>query len=96
MPLKALHPLHKLAFFSASVFAYAVVYYMIVGYDDFYFRRDSTSHSPKNEAEKFLHLLFFSAVTQSTVGYGDTYPRTLIGKMVVMTQIFVPFVIITL
>ena len=92
MPARIPRPMHKLALFGGSVVAYAIMYYTLVGYDNFYFRRDSNSNYPTSEWEKFFHLLFFSAVTQSTVGYGDTYPRTIMGKILVMTQIFVPFI----
>lgn len=45
--------------------------------------------SNKDSDHSFLHYLYFSAVTQSLLGYGDTIPRTALGKIIIMTQVLI-------
>jgi len=37
----------------------------------------------------YLHFLYYSTVTQSLLGYGDTTPITSLGKIVVILQVLI-------
>jgi len=44
--------------------------------------------------QKFLDRLYLSAVTGTTVGYGDIYPRTNMCRMIVMLQLILSISIV--
>lgn len=69
---------------------FAVIYY--ITYDNYTFKN---SHPIKNKQEKFINSIYYSVVTQFTVGYGSIYPQTNIGKIICMIHIFISFYVST-
>ena len=80
----------KIGVYGLSVLAYGILYYAIIGPENFHF----SSKLNTSDTANLYDLVYFSAITQSTVGYGDVYPRTAAGKFFVMTQLLVPFLVI--
>jgi len=82
----------KISFYVASIIVYGLIYYTIVGYHNFHY--SDKLHRQPSETEKLFRLVYFSAITQSTVGYGDIFPNTRLGKVIVMSQLLVPFFVV--
>lgn len=82
----------KISFYALSILVYGLLYYTFIGADNFHF--SGRSVKDKTESEKLYDLVYFSAITQSTVGYGDVYPTSPAGKFLVMTQLLVPFLVV--
>ena len=71
-----------------SIILFAIIYYVID-----LLTEEKQFNSEKNQ--NFIwNKIYFSLVTQSTVGYGDIYPITLLAKVFVSIQIFVTMVLI--
>ena len=71
--------------FIISVIIFAVVYYILGKYD-------GTSFNKKRELS-IIEAIYFSFVTQSTIGYGDFSPNTHIAKIVVIIHILVTYIL---
>ena len=69
-----------------SIVVFAMIYYFIDVFTD-----EKQFNTDKRE-NRFWDKLYFSLVTQSTVGYGDIYPVTALTKLFVSLQIFVTMV----
>jgi hypothetical protein len=80
----------RLLYFIISTLFYPFIYYFFCNYDDFYFR-----HPPSNNQLPFLDLIYFSVITQSTIGFGDITPKSNKGKCIVILQVLTSFIIIT-
>ena len=70
------------------VFCFAIIYYIleiIIGnqfFEDGKIKKDLT----------FLNCLYFSMITQSTIGYGDLSPAPSYSKIIVFLQAFTTLV----
>ena len=53
---------------------------------------DGTSFNKKRELS-IIEAIYFSFVTQSTIGYGDFSPNTHIAKIVVIIHILVTYIL---
>ena len=73
------------------LFVFALIYYFMFIYNniDHFF-------IPENESHSFVNALYFSLVTQSTLGYGDIYPISNVSKIVVMVHVFIMLIILML
>lgn len=84
----------KVSLFCMSVLVFGLLYYKVVGYDNF--TSDLRRTTSPDEFTKLFDLIYFSAITQSTVGLGDVAPRTRIGQLLVIVQVVTTLVIASL
>lgn len=66
---------------------FACVYYALANADDRHFRNNTHSTLP-NPPIGAIDAIYFSLVTQSTVGYGSIVPSSSLAKAVVSLQVF--------
>lgn len=72
---------------SLCVVAFALVYYILAIADEQHFR--NRSHTALSNAPiGFIDAIYFSLVTQSTVGYGSIVPSSTLAKTIVSMQVF--------
>ena len=72
---------HKFIIYISLLFVFSYIYYLL--------DKDSILFEGKgNEGNltTYLDCLHFSIITQSTVGYGQSYPNTDLSKMIVNIQ----------
>tara|TARA_Y100000816_G_C25934307_1_gene487269 strand:- start:423 stop:698 length:276 start_codon:yes stop_codon:yes gene_type:complete len=86
--------LMKVCLFCVSVLAFGILYYKVIGYDNF--TSDLRRTTTPDEATKLFDLIYFSAITQSTVGLGDVAPRTRTGQLLVIVQVIATLIIASL
>lgn len=87
--------LHKLLLFCLSIFIYSLIYCFLFNKGDFNY---NTNYKKKyiSISDKFLEMLYFSSITQSTVGFGDISPKTRKAKIIVVVQILTSFILLSL
>ena len=73
---------YKLYFLVLIVFS--LIYWLLGTSENFKF--DTISNNNSNSLT-FLNSLYFSFITQSTIGYGDILPTSSLAKILVMCQI---------
>ena len=86
--------LFKVTLFLCAVTIFGFLYYSVVGYSNFTSNLRRTS--PPDEVTKLFDLIYFSAITQSTVGLGDVAPRTRLGQLLVVVQVVTTLIIASL
>lgn len=69
------------------VVGFAVVYYLLATHDDSHFRNNTHTIHP-NPPIGVVDAIYFSLVTQSTVGYGSIVPSSTLAKTIVSLQVF--------
>ena len=79
---KGLRPHQLTVAFAVLIVLFAIVYWIIDAQDE------TTNFSGVSNKNCFLEKLWFSTVTQSTVGYGDIYPKTMKTRLLAGIQIF--------
>lgn len=84
---------HKLTLFCISIFIYTLIYSFLFNKDDFNYNTTSKNISLN---DTFLEMLYFSSITQSTVGFGDISPKTRKAKVIVVIQILTSFILLSL
>ena len=65
----------------------AVVYYVLATHDDSHLRNNTHTIQP-NPPIGIIDAIYFSLVTQSTVGYGSIVPSSALAKTIVSLQVF--------
>jgi hypothetical protein len=58
-------------------------------------RRLASIETSTPEVWEFSDFLYFSVITQTTVGYGDVLPNSTIVRMLVISQIMIGLIIVT-
>ena len=92
--------MYIILFLIISIVFYSLLYYLCCVSKDFYYRKknllpiqnDETSYSTIS----YFDLLYFSIITQTTVGYGDIIPYSRKSKTLVVLQILTSLVILEL
>ena len=83
-----------------AVFSLAVAYILITALIIFNIETDSNDHkTPKTSSQKvetFFDAVYLSAVSLTTVGYGDIYPNSNWGKFFAMLSSFLGIAIVAL
>ena len=75
--------------FILSVIIFSVIYYVLS-------KIDKTSFTINHEFSReisIMEAIYFSFVTQSTIGYGDFSPNTIIAKFVVILHILATYIL---
>ena len=80
--------------FCTSILIYSFIYYFLCSSDDFYSKRN-VDNKKTNDYNRLLEILYFSAITQSTVGFGDISPNSQLARFIVVLQILTSFIIIS-
>ena len=75
--------------FSVSVFVFAVCYYILGSIDETSF----TINNVTNRKLTVLEAIYFSVVTQSTIGFGDFSPNTVPAKVIVISHILITYIL---
>uniref|UniRef100_A0A6C0JCP5 Potassium channel domain-containing protein n=1 Tax=viral metagenome TaxID=1070528 RepID=A0A6C0JCP5_9ZZZZ len=75
--------------FILSVFTFGIIYYIVSLIDKTAF---TINHLANREMTLF-EAIYFSFITQSTIGYGDFSPNTSIAKTVVILHILVTYIL---
>ena len=57
---------------------------------------DISNESLQPKKMNWLDSLYFSLITQATIGYGDIVPRSKRAKIIVITQVLFSFLIISI
>jgi hypothetical protein len=70
---------------------FACIYYFFIGREQFH----GEDGNGKNIPFTFMEALYFSLVTQTTVGYGFVSPKTPLAKAIVSLQLLILIFIIT-
>ena len=58
--------------------------------------RVDTIHKNSEGKLSYLDLLYFSVISQSTIGYGDIVPRSNLSRFIVILQVFTTLAILEL
>ena len=76
------------------IFFYAIIYFICFTYfkDGFNITNNSlvdksNDKNKNNYSNNIINSIYYSFVTQSTIGYGDIYPIKWWSKLIVITQI---------
>ena len=75
--------------FILSVFIFGTLYYILGVYD----KTSFTINHRANRNITFFEAIYFSFITQSTIGYGDFSPNTLLAKIVVILHVLVTYIL---
>ena len=71
------------------VLSFAFVYYVLSSLqDEKHFINNTNNAYPHNFKIHWIDAIYFSLVTQSTVGYGSIVPASLFAKCIVSLQVF--------
>ena len=102
---------HKFIIFFSSIIIFSILYTIFLNKDDFddndYEVDDSTKVDKQiyfgvkkrvhlSFLNKYFEMLYFSAITQSTVGFGDISPKTPLARILVVIQILTSFILLSL
>ncbi len=93
------HVFPKFLIFIISIIIYSVIYTYYFRLEDFFDTSldiDKAKEDESNLTYKYLQMFYFSAITQSTVGFGDIYPRSVYSKIVVVLQILSSYILLSL
>lgn len=63
----------------AAILIFSIFYYILV-------RRNEEHFNGIRSDAKFMDCFYFACTVQSTVGFGDIYPKTSMAKTLVMLQ----------
>ena len=63
---------------------FTLIYWLLGTSENFIFNKASNNNS---DSLTFLNALYFSFITQSTIGYGDISPKTKLMRIIVMCQL---------
>ena len=77
-------------YFILSIFIFTLIYYHICKDCEFIY---TVSTNKKTKKKNLFEMFFFSAVTQSTLGYGDIVPIGVRSRTLVIIQILISFII---
>lgn len=88
------HGIYHVFYHIIMIILFAIIYYIIYKYHNGSFRFDNINTEKKQL--DIIDFLYFSLVTQSTVGYGDITPVHRMPKIIVMCQIISIYAIIAL
>lgn len=75
--------------FILSVCIFGTLYYILGVYD----KTSFTINHRANRNMTFFEAIYFSFITQSTIGYGDFSPNTSIAKIVVILHIIITYML---
>ena len=94
---------HKFILFTSSIILFSFIYTIFLKIEDF---DDNHTYYFKNKKKKknkelsiiniYFEMLYFSAITQSTVGFGDISPKSPKAKIFVVLQILTSFILLSL
>ncbi len=93
------HVFPKFIIFCISIIIYSIIYTYFFRIEDFFDTSKDLDKAKQDEGHltyKYLQMFYFSAITQSTVGFGDIYPRSTYSKIVVVLQILSSFILLTI
>ena len=85
-----------------SMFIYSLIYYIFCDSKDFFYRTKNvlpTQNDTKDLIDdhiSYWDILYFSIISQSTIGYGDIVPNSNKTKIIVIMQVFTNLTIIEL
>jgi hypothetical protein len=84
---------HNFFIFSHMIFIllFSLIYYLIYLYDN-----NTFSIHKKDENISFMDFLYFSLVTQTTVGYGGIIPTKNITRMINLVQLLTIYGVIAI
>ena len=71
--------------------AFSLIYYIM-----FVYNKKNHFFIPEYESHSYINALYFSLVTQSTLGYGDIYPTSNLSKSIVMIHVFIMLILVML
>ena len=77
---------------SLCILFFAMIYFFLATPRNMHFQK--TTYNPRDLDIRFVDSLYFSLVTQSTVGYGSIVPISTISKVFASLQIFSTFIFV--
>lgn len=83
--MNILKNMNKIEMFLATVVLYTIIYQYLLGPDHF---------NGLDENSGVIDYLYFSTVSQSSVGYGDISPKSSLARLIVSLQIITGLIII--
>lgn len=74
-------------FFALAYYISSIIIESFIINNDHIINNNHNNNNNKSEFSSFVDCLYFSLVTQTTVGYGDIVPKHTITKLITMLQL---------
>lgn len=81
---------YKTIIFTVVLIIFVIINYYLGINNNFNFKHDKSNNNPENKFT-LLESVYYTLITNLTIGYGDIVPKTKLAKLFCILQIYIFF-----